>query len=146
MGLPIPIGVALIGCVGVIGAAVIAKVQDVWPFRGVVSSETGLCDHSNPVRIISIPGREYEPAVRIYKKLKERGCKVEGPYPRTDSSDNPAHNEVRYFHENDKDDANHVADFVKSETNGRCDVKYLSGYQDEPRGQLEVWIKQQSGK
>jgi len=152
MGLPIQIWVALFALVGVICGAIITKGG--WPFRGglataettVSETATGLCDNSNPVRIISIPGREYEPAVRIHKKLKERGCKVEGPYPRTDSSENPAHNEVRYFHESDKDDANHVADFVKSETNGRCDVKYLNGFQDEPKGQLEVWIKKQSGK
>src|SRR5712692_2319934 len=111
---------------------------------GVSAPETSLCHNQNPVRIISIPGRKYEPAVRIHTMLKERGCKVEGttPFPVTDTTENPANNEVRYFHQNDKDDASHVAEFMKKETNGKCDLRRLAGYSDEPKGQLEIWIKQ----
>ena len=106
------------------------------------STPASLCVNQNPVRIISIPGRNYEPATRIHKVLNEHGCDVEGPFLVSDIKENPRTNEVRYFHQKDKDDASRVAEFVKKETNSRCEATYLVGYQDEPKGQLEVWIKQ----
>jgi hypothetical protein len=99
------------------------------------------CEKKNPVIIISIPGSNFEPAKKISEKLKSCGCRVEGPYPRTDQSENPESSEIRYFHKTDDVAAKHIADYIRGELKIILTPKFLVGHQEEPAGQIEIWLK-----
>ena len=120
------------------------------------------CLRRNPVKIISIPGRDYNLAQRVRETLEKRGCPVEGPYPRTDIRESPETNQVRFFYRMNQSDAALVALYLKTQF-GVADAvsQYVTGveppadenpaiksaagfvpnYYSEPAGQLEIWLR-----
>jgi|GEM_PF-1563241 len=106
-----------------------------------------LCSKVKNVKIISIPGREYPLAIKAEKKLREKGCKIEGPYPRSDQKENPDTHQIRYYHKSDEGDAELATRYLKEELKDELEFDmastYISGYTSEQRpiGYLEIWLK-----
>jgi TIR domain len=75
----------------------------------------------------------------IVKQLMEASFPVEKTVGKMDSSQVPKIAEVRYFNEDDKDQATRVADILKKSFSN---AKLVRSRLPAPKGQLEVWLPQ----
>lgn len=108
------------------------------------------------VRIMSTPGRDYPAAIAVEEALTKQGCKVldrtkwDGNSGQPDQADGPSGSQIRYFHIEDKDDAELIVKYIGKTTKPSVKLALYAPYNlsensEEPNGRFEIRIADEKG-